>query len=163
MREDPPLQLAELLAGLEPELLDERRSRVAIRRERLGLAARAIQRQHQLAREALAQRMRPDRRRELPDQLGVPAVGELALEPSLHGGQTQLLEARDLGLGEVLEREVGERRAAPECQRLRVAVLARAARGSGAGRARPARRAAHSPAAASRAGRRPSNRRSLET
>ena len=68
VREDPPLQLAELLARLEPELLDERRPRVAIRRERLGLPARAIQRQHQLTREALAQRVRPDRRCELPDE-----------------------------------------------------------------------------------------------
>ena len=67
--------------------------------------------------------MRPDRRRELPDELGVPAVGELALEPSFQRGQTQLLEARDLALREVLEREVGERRAAPQCQRLLVAVL----------------------------------------
>ena len=53
----------------------------------------------------------------------MPAVGELALEPSFHGGQAQLLEPRDLALGEVLEREVGERRAAPERQRLLVAVL----------------------------------------
>ena len=123
MHEDPPLQLAELLARLEPELLDERRARIAIRLERLRLAARAIQRQHQLTREALAQRMRPDRRRELTDEVGVPAVGELALEPTFQGGQAQLLEARDLALGEVLEREVGERRAAPECQRFRVALL----------------------------------------
>ena len=123
MDEDPPLQLAELLARLEPELFDEHRPRFAIRRERLGLAARAVQRQHQLTGEALAQRVGPDGRRQLPDELGVSAVAELVLEPCFQRGQTQLLEARDLALREVLEREIGERRAAPECQRLPVAVL----------------------------------------
>ena len=154
MDEDAPLQLGELLARLEPELVDERRARVAVRRERLGLAARAVQRQHQLPGEPLAQRVVADGRRELADELGVPAVGELALEAALERGQAQLLEPRDLALGEVLEREIGERRAAPERQRLRVARPARTARGSGAGRARRARHAARSRAAASPAVRR---------
>jgi hypothetical protein len=123
VREDPPLERLELLSRLEPELLDEGRARVAVRRERVGLPARAIQRQHQLAREALPQRMRPERRGELPDDLGMPAVGELAPEPPLDGGQAQLLEPRDLALGEVVEREVVERRTAPQRQRLLVAIL----------------------------------------
>ena len=67
--------------------------------------------------------MLADRGGELPDDVGVPTVGELALEPSFDRGQAQLLEPSDLALREVLEREVVERGSAPEGERLLVAVL----------------------------------------
>ncbi len=82
VREDPPLQLAELLARLEPELLDERLARVAgTTAERVGLAARAVEREHQLAGEALAQRVlaRPPRRARRRARRGGRRA-ELALE-----------------------------------------------------------------------------------
>ena len=121
--EDPPLQRAELLARFEAELVDECGARVVVGRERVGLPARPVERQHQLSGEALAQRVGPDGRRDLPGELGVPAGGEVVREASLERGQAQLLEPRDLGPGEVHEREVGECRTAPERERLAVAVL----------------------------------------
>ena len=93
------------------------------RRERVGLAAGAIQREHQLRREPLAQRVLAERRRELPDHLRVAAVGELALEAPFERGEPQLLEPRDLALRERLEREIRQRRPSPQRQRLLVALL----------------------------------------
>ena len=43
------LETLQRLAGLDPELVDEQPSRVAIHLERFRLAARAIQREHQLS------------------------------------------------------------------------------------------------------------------
>ena len=123
VHEDPLLEPAELLAGFEPELLDERRACVLVRRQRLGLAARPVERQHQLPGEALAQRVGPGDRGELSGELGVAAGGELVLETAFEGGQAKLLEPSDLGLGEVLEREVGERLAPPQRERLRMPIL----------------------------------------
>ena len=67
--EDPALEGLELLAGLEPELLDEAAPRLLERLERVGLAAGAVERQHQLGREALAQRVLAERGRKPPGQL----------------------------------------------------------------------------------------------
>ena len=48
----------------------------------------------------------------------MPAAGELGIRPRLERRPAPLLQARDLGLGERLVREVGERRPAPHPQRL---------------------------------------------
>ena len=121
--EDLPLERLELLAGLQPELLDEPAARRLERLERVGLATGAIQREHQLRREALPQRVLAERGREPADEVDVPAIGELALEPPFERGEAQLLEPCDLALRERLEGEVRERRAAPQRQRLLVALL----------------------------------------
>jgi hypothetical protein len=47
---------------------------------------------------------------------------EIGVDPLLQRGEPQLLEARDLGLSERLEREVCERRPAPERQGLAQAI-----------------------------------------
>ena len=107
----------QLLARLEPELVGELALRLAVGAERLGLPAGAIEREHQLAAQPLAQRMLGDERVELADQLRVPARGEIGVDPLLERRPAQLLEPRDLGLRERLVGEVGERRAAPQRQR----------------------------------------------
>ena len=86
--------------------------------ERLGLATGAVQAEHQLAAEPLAQRMLPHERLQLADDLGMTARGELGVDPLLERGQPQLLQPHDLRLGERLIREVRERRPAPQRQRL---------------------------------------------
>src|SRR6266480_2675158 len=55
---------------------------------------------------------------ELPDELPVQASSEVALDPVLEACDVQLLETRDLRVCEALVREVGERRASPECESL---------------------------------------------
>ena len=52
----------------------------------------------------------------LGDQLTVPAKREVCLDAPLQGRQPLLLQPCDLGLRERLERQVGERRAAPHGQ-----------------------------------------------
>ena len=48
--------------------------------ERLGLAAAAVQREHQLAAQVLAQRVLSHQRLELADELGVAAEREVGLD-----------------------------------------------------------------------------------
>ena len=55
---------------------------------------------------------------ELGDERGVAAEGEVGVDAVLERVETQLLEPADLVLGEGLVGEVGQRRAAPEIERL---------------------------------------------
>jgi hypothetical protein len=112
------VQLLERRARLDPEPLDERAPRRPEHLERLGLALTAIQREHQLAVQALAQRVLRDEPLELGDQLGVAAEREVGFDALLERREPQLLQARDLGLRERLGRQVAERRAAPQGQRV---------------------------------------------
>ena len=115
--EDLPLELPQRRARLEPELV-ERRPRVAVGLERLGLPARAVEREHQLPAQPLAVRMLGDQRLELADELGVAAEREVGLDPLLERRQPQLLEPRRLDPRERLVVELGQRRPAPQRERL---------------------------------------------
>jgi hypothetical protein len=61
----------------------------------LRLAARAIQRQHQMPTQALPQRMLGNERVELPGQLRVPPDGQFGLDALLEGDKTQLAQTGD--------------------------------------------------------------------
>jgi hypothetical protein len=112
------VQGSQLAGGLDADLLDERPARRAIGLERLGLATAPVQRQHQLAAEALAKRLFGDRGLQLCDDVLVAAEHQLRFDASLERRPAPLLEPRDLGLRERLVREVGERRTAPQLERL---------------------------------------------
>jgi hypothetical protein len=86
--------------------------------KRLGLAAGAVQREHQLRAEALAKRVLVDEAFELRDELAAETLLEVGVHASLQHVQAALVEAPDLRLGERLEAELGEGRAAPEGERL---------------------------------------------
>ena len=62
--------------------------------------------------------MRRDERLELADERGVPAERELGVDPLFERGHPQLVEPRRLEPGELLLVEIGQRRAAPERERL---------------------------------------------
>ena len=62
--------------------------------------------------------MQLDKRFQLADQLRVAAQRELGLDALLDGGQVKLLKPGDLALRKRLVRELGERRAAPQPERL---------------------------------------------
>ena len=147
------LELLERGRGLEPERLDEGGASRAEHLERLGLPAGAVERDHQLAAQALVERMLAHEPLELGDELGAAAELELGLEALLRDREAQLAQALDDRPRERLEREIGERLAPPEGERLpvepdgrlgvagrerRARGLARAVRRS-RGRARPAR------------------------
>src|SRR5439155_70847 len=76
LHEDAALELAQLVAGLDAELVDERSAGVPVALERVGLAARAVQREHQLRAESLVQRVLGDETLQLADELGVAAEVE---------------------------------------------------------------------------------------
>ena len=67
---------------------------------------------------SLAQRVRGDERLALGDDVRVPAEGQIGFDPVLDQADPQLLQPRDLHLRERLVPEVGERRTAPEGERL---------------------------------------------
>ena len=98
--------------------MDEEPPRVAIEIERLGLATRAVQRQHELGPERLAERMLTDERLQLADELRRAAEGEVGVDAALERDEPKLLEPWDLGLRERLARQVGKSRSAPETERL---------------------------------------------
>ena len=116
--QDRPLQLAEGRRRLQAELVEQQLPDLAVGLEGLGLAAAAVEGEHELAAEPLAQRLLGDQALELADQLGPGAQGQVGLDPLLHTDQAQLLQPGDLGLGERLVAEVGQRRPPPQGQRL---------------------------------------------
>ena len=118
LAEDRAIEGLQLRPWLDPELLDERSARIVIGRERLGLAAAPVEREHQLTPEPLAQRLRADERLDLRDELGVRPKLEVGGDPLLEHAEAQILEPVDLRLRERLQLEIGERRATPQSERL---------------------------------------------
>src|SRR5438067_373818 len=78
----------------------------------------AVEGEHQLATEALAEGILCDQQLELTNELGARAESQLRVHQVLKRGGTQLLQAPDHGRGERLEGKVRKRRAAPELERL---------------------------------------------
>ena len=124
------LEPPQLAARLEPELARQLAPRRPVGLQRLGLARRAVQREHQLAAQPLAQRVLGDQRLELADELRVPAGGEVGVDALLERREPQLLQPRALGLRERLVGEVGERRPAPQRERLSCGAARRRAAAS---------------------------------
>jgi hypothetical protein len=64
------------------------------------------------------ERMLANQQLQLAEHLLVTTLGEVAVDPVHDHGQAQLVELRHLVSSDRLEREPGQRRAAPESQRL---------------------------------------------
>src|SRR5262249_34454638 len=120
---DRLVEVTQLAARLDAKLTDQRGAGRLVGVERLGLASRAVEREHQRQPQALAQRMLGHQRLELSDELDVVATLEVAVDPLLQAAQAQLLQARDLRLGEPLLGKIGERRTTPQRERLLEAAL----------------------------------------
>ena len=96
-----------------PSPSDKRAARVVIRGECVGLAAAAVEREHQLAAQPFAQRVRADERLEFVGDLGMLSARDVCLDSLAEAVEPQVVEPRDLGLGELFLRHVRERRTAP--------------------------------------------------
>src|SRR5207244_104819 len=83
--EDRALELLELRARLDPELVHEQPATLAVARERVGLAPAAVEREHQLPPQPLAQRLVLDEPFELGDEAIVATELELGGDPLLVG------------------------------------------------------------------------------
>ena len=95
--EDRLLEGSELRAGLDAGGLDEHPACLAVGLERVGLPARAVEREHALRVERLAERVLGDERVELGQDVAVAAGGEIGLDGELERTEAQLLEPADLG------------------------------------------------------------------
>ena len=118
LAQDRRLELAEPGRRLHPEPVHERAACGAVGGERVRLAARVVERGHLQAAQALVERVLRDQRVELARDVRVAAARQLRLEAVTEAGEAQLLEPRDLGLGEARAAHVRERGAAPEPQRV---------------------------------------------
>ena len=111
------VQLAERGAGLGAELVDERAAGAGVGVQGGGLAAGPVEGQQELAPEALAEGVLGGERLQLGHELGVAAELEVDVDALLQRGEAQLVQVRGGGVHR-LALEVGQGRAAPECQRL---------------------------------------------
>ena len=116
--EDCLLQLLQLAAGFDAELLHEGLASLLIGRERLSLAARAIEREDQAGSRTLAHGLLRDQVLKLGYQLRVAAELEIGGDTVLVGGRAQFLEAEEVALAERLVGEICEGLAAPQLERL---------------------------------------------
>ena len=116
--EDPLLELHQRGRRVEAELLDEHLAMVPQDAERVRLATGAIERDHELGLERLAERVRTGERLDLGDHLRRPAARQLGLDQPLVGDEPQLFEPLGLRARPVLVGELGVRVAPPERQRL---------------------------------------------
>jgi hypothetical protein len=106
------------------------------------LAARAVEREHPLRLQPFAQRVARDEHLELCENLEMAARRQVAVDRALGRGQVQLLEAADLAGRERLIGDIGERRPAPQRERLARQVVGERAPRSAARRRRRRRGAA---------------------
>ena len=113
-------------ARLDAELVDECAAGVEVGLERLGLPPGAIEREHQLAAQPLAQRVLSDERLELADELGAGTLLEVGVDALLERVEPQLRQPADLARRERLEGKVRQGRAAPERERVAQQLGARA-------------------------------------
>jgi hypothetical protein len=118
VQQDPALELAQLRPRLDAELAGQPVAGLLHRVERVGLAAGAIEREHPLAHEPLAQRVIAGEVVELGQKLRAGPAFEVGLDALLDCRQPPLLEPLGLGIRERLVEDVGERRPAPHGQRL---------------------------------------------
>ena len=116
--QDRALEPSQLRPRLDADLGEQRGARRVKGRQRIGLLPAAIEGEHELPGEPLAGRGLGHELSQLAGERDVAARGQVGLDAVLEGGEPLLLEARDLRLRERLEREIGERRATPQRQRL---------------------------------------------
>ena len=96
MTQDRLFEALQLLTGLEAELFVEDPACASVGRERIGLAFRSIQGEHQLPPQPFAVRVLADQAFQLVDQLGILAERQVGLDSILERRQPKVLQA--LGL-----------------------------------------------------------------
>jgi hypothetical protein len=125
MAQDRLLELLQRGAWMQAKLLVERLAHVLVGRECVRLAFGAIEGEHLLSAQALAQRVHRDQRLELSDELRGTSAEEIGVDPILQRGELKLLEMRRLGRGKRF-RELAQRRPAPQGERVAQVVGRRA-------------------------------------
>ncbi len=112
--QDGRLQVPQLAAGLDAQLLPEGAAGVGQGPQGLGLAARPVQGQGQLHPQALPQRVGVDQLGQLADHRRVAAQGQVGGQAVLDGAEPALLQPGRRPHGELEVGEVGQRRPPPQ-------------------------------------------------
>src|SRR5205085_8263714 len=120
--QDEPLESLELRARVETELVGEQPARRAVQLERVGLPTGAVEGEHEQGAKPFLERVRGYERLQLADELGVPPEIEIDLRPVEQSREARRVQPLGLAGGEALEAKVGERRPAPELERLAQAL-----------------------------------------
>ena len=118
VKEDPLLEALQRWRRIEAELVDEGRPKLLVGAQGLRVASAAVQGEHEQLPGSLTQRVLADRRVQHRHDLGGAAGLELRGRHLLDRIEVQVVETTDIGLGELLVREVRERRPAPQPQRV---------------------------------------------
>src|SRR5204862_3898838 len=92
LAEDPLLEVAQLLAWLDPQLVDEGAAGGLVPLERFGLPAGAVERDEQLPDHPLARGVVAAERLEFSHELGVTARDEVGVDPILERREADVLE-----------------------------------------------------------------------
>lgn len=114
--QDRPLQLTQLRPRLQAEFRHEHLAGVAVGRQRLGLTAGPVQRQHLLPAQPLPQRVLANQPGQALADLLVPPQGQLQVQAELRRGQPLLGQLGRRGLDQRAGHP-GERLATPQPQR----------------------------------------------
>jgi hypothetical protein len=112
--QDVAFKLLERSARLEPELVTERPSRVAVDAQCIRLPSLAIEGKHELPAESLAQRLGLDQILELGDEAGLTSAREVCVDSRLERIEPEPLEPADGRPHVRTEVEVRERFPSPE-------------------------------------------------
>ncbi len=112
------VERAQFRAGIDAELVGEHPPGIAVGGDRLGAAARLVQRPHQQHPQCLAERVIADQPAHLGHELARPAAAKLGGGPQLQRGQPGLLQPVRLGRHQPGGRHVRQRGAAPQRQRI---------------------------------------------
>ncbi len=99
LAQDRPFQPPELRTRFDAQVLAKRAARLAIRIQRLYLAAAAVEREHELGAEPLAIRVLRDQAPQLGKDNVVRTLVELGIDAALDGGEPKVVEPSRLGGG----------------------------------------------------------------
>ena len=117
MAQDPALQLLELRAGIDSELLHEQLAGRPASGERVGLPPRAVERECVLRANVLPVRLGRDQPLELGHELVVAAKLELGVVEEFDGAKSMLLELSRLRLVDWLAGQISKRFGASQIER----------------------------------------------
>jgi len=91
------LDVLKLGRWIDPEFCGEHLTRSLVSRERVTLAARTVQGNHQVSPRPLPERMVSDEPLQLGDEVVMPSKGQVGTYPLLDGGDAHFFQAGDLG------------------------------------------------------------------
>ena len=106
LAQDALLELLERAARLEAELVPQPNRAAPVRIESLGLPPRAVEREHELLEQMLAERMRRDERVELGTSSRSTTEREVGVDPSLERSEPSFLQPGDLRRRPRLEAQI---------------------------------------------------------